>query len=598
MSVLARAAFAVLVCATFGAFFVAQELKSTPPVLQELTVTPFFSPNRDGRFDRARVSFVVKRTDDVTARVIDPDGDTVRELIDGRRVAGGRRVRLRWAGTDEDGRPVPDATYRIRVNLRRQGRSVTLPRNVVKDTTPPRVVVTSIGPEGGRPRPELLPRTDRRPVIVRFQAPGRRKQLLVFRTDVSPPRPVFPKPVALPDDAKSWEWDGTVAGRRVASGTYLVTVGSRDRAGNIGFSVPPPPRPRYGAPYPGRGGITVRYLTAQSSVLPAGAGERGQVAVDSVDADFTWTVRRVGEQGVRSRGRGTRSRVVGFRAPGGKSGLYLFTVRTRTRAVFAPVVVQSQEQSPVLVVLPATTWQGRNPADDDGDGRADTLNAGLGVRLARPYAGDGLPDQIPRHEALLLAHLDREGHRYDLTTDVALAQGTGPRLGGHAGVILAGDTRWLAGNVARALRRYVRGGGRVVSVGTGSLRRTVQLTPRGRAVAPTPPTTRDLFGSRLRSLVREPAVLTNVVDDIELFAGTEGQFSNIAAFEETLDAGAGARVVAAAATAEGQRNVIVATQVGKGLVIRPGLPDFSARLRDDTELAGLMERLWTLLRRR
>ena len=56
MNRLTAGVFAVLVIATFGAFFVAQRLKNAPPVLSQLTVFPFFSPNRDGRFDVARLS--------------------------------------------------------------------------------------------------------------------------------------------------------------------------------------------------------------------------------------------------------------------------------------------------------------------------------------------------------------------------------------------------------------------------------------------------------------------------------------------------------------------------------------------------------------
>jgi hypothetical protein len=263
------------------------------------------------------------------------------------------------------------------------------------------------------------------------------------------------------------------------------------------------------------------------------------------------------------------------------------------------VVVQSQQVSDVLVVLPATTWQGRNPVDDDGDGRADTLGAGLPIDLGRPYAGDGLPPQVRRHEALLLARLDRAGRRYDVTTDIALARGIGPGLAGHRGVILAGDAVWLDPAVARRLRRYVRGGGRLLSVGTGSLRRSVTFTPGGRAIDPTPATTRDLFGARLRPLARVPGTtLVNTQDDIDLFAGTEGQFTGIGAFEETAAIEGSGQPVATAATADGQRTVIVAARVGRGLVIRPGLPDFSARLGRDAELSTLLERTWTLLRTR
>jgi hypothetical protein len=595
----ARIAFALLVCATVGAFFFAQELKSTPPLVQDLKVTPFFSPNRDGRFDRARASFVLKRSDDVTVTVIDRAGDRVRELADNRRVPVGRRMNIVWDGRAADGRTVPDGIYRIRASLRRQGRSVTLPRNIRKDTRPPDVLVTSIGPLRDKlPRPELVPSVEGEPARVSFRAAGHRKEVLVYRTDVQPPRPVFDAPIELADDAVRWTWNGTVDGRRVAAGTYLVVVRARDQAGNVGSSTPIPPRFAFREPVRGRGGITVRYLTAQAPAEPVNAGDEALVAVDSVDANFRWTLRRVGEREVRKRGRGTRSRVVRFAAPGGKSGLYIFEARTRTRKVAAPLVVQSRQARDVLVVLPVTTWQGTNPVDDDGDGRPNTLGAGLPVRIARPYVKDGLPDQLPTQEALLLAQLDRSGRRYDLTTDVALARGVGPRLADHRGVILAGDTRWLDVGVARALRRFVRDGGRLLSVGTESLRRSVTVD-RDQAVAPTLPTDRDLFGARLRPVVREPATLVNVLDDVDLFGGTEGLFGGVDAFEQTLDVRGGARAIAAAAaTQAGDRQVIVASRLGDGLVIRPGLPDFSAKLRTNPELATFLERTWTLLRRR
>ena len=329
------------------------------------------------------------------------------------------------------------------------------------------------------------------------------------------------------------------------------------------------------------------------------AGARAAVAVTS-PGRFTWTLRRVGEREIRKRGRGSRTRLVRFAAPGGKSGLYIFEVRTRTRKAAAPVIVQSAENRDVLVVLPAMTWQGSNPVDDDGDGRPDTLGAGLPVRIGRPFVKSGLPAQLPTQEALLLSQLDREGHRYDLTTDVALARNEGPTIAGHRGVILAGDTRWLDPRVSKALQGFVRGGGTLFSAGTQSLRRTAELTPRGRAIKPTLPTVRDLFGARLRPIERldAPATLTNIVDDVQLFAGTAGQFSGITSFEQTLDVrGGSGAIVAAAATQDGRRQVIVATrpEKAKGLVIRPGLPDFSASLGDNAELAGFLERVWTLL---
>ena len=595
MTTLARIVFAVLVCATFAAFFAAQELKSKPALVQHVKVSRQLSPNGDGRHDRAFVSFSLQRRDDITVKVVEDDGDEVRSLVDGREVAPRERQRLHWDGRDDRGRQVPDGIYRIRVNLRRQGRAVTLPRDIHKDTRPPRPRVSDIGPQPGA-GPELLPRADGRPATVSFAAPGRHPEVQVLRTDVRPAQPVFDKPVRLADDARRWQWDGTSDGRRrAAAGTYAVVVRSRDRAGNVGSSAPAALRPGARGRLPGHAGITVRHLRVQAPAAAVPAGGRSAVAVDSVDKDYRWRLRRVGSSRSREDGRGTRSRVVGFRTPRGRSGLYLFEARTSRRLATAPLLVQSKAPQRVLVVLPATTWQGLNPVDDDGDGLPNTLLAGGPVQTSRPYVDDGLPPQLRRGEALLLAYLDRQSHRYDLTTDVALARGEGPRLAGHRGVILAGDTRWLDAGLGRALRAYVRGGGRVLSAGTSSLRRSVRVTNDGLAGDPTPPTTRDLFGSRLRPIARAPLTLVNTVDDIGLFAGTEGRFGGIEVFEETQSVAGGGRIVAAAAADDGRRRVIVATRLGKGLVIRPGLGDFARRLRARGEIGGFMESAWTLL---
>ena len=595
-SVVARVAFAALVVATFAAFFVTQRLKREPPVVQSVQARGFFSPNRDGRFDRAAFSFRLKRDDDVAVTVIEADGDPVRRLVRSRRLAAYRRLSLRWDGRDVDGRMAPDGRYRVRVGLRREGRSVTLPVTVRKDTRPPRPRVLSIGPED-EPRPELLPRPDGQPVRAQIVVPGRRASVLVYRTDVSPARLALE--AELPDGARRWTWDGMVDGRRVASGTYLVAVRSRDQAGNVGTSPRRlPPRPGYGVRLGGRGGISVRRLAAAVPTAPVEATRRAAFGVLAGGDRSTWTIRRAGEEGVRSRSAraGTRA-IVRPRVPGGKSGLYLFSLRTRTRAVTVPFAVQAVRQRRVLVVLPATTWQGHNQVDDDGDGLPDTLGRGVPVRTEGRILAGGLPPDVAAHTAPLLIALDRAGRRYDLTTDLALARGAGPRLAGHTGVILAGQARWVDAGVQRGLRRFVRAGGRLWITGADSLRRTVRVTPR-RAVDPRPATARDLFRTRLRPLVRRPGlVLTNVVDQVALFAGTGGQFPGFTVYEETAALGAGTRLAAAAATQDGRR-VIVAARSGRGLVLRTGLPELPIRLREDLELRELVRRVWTLLSRR
>ncbi|MEA2270134.1 MAG: hypothetical protein QOD55_2500 [Solirubrobacteraceae bacterium] len=604
MSRAAGIVFATLVAATFGAFFVAQRLKAAPAVVGEFKRTPFFSPNRDGRFDRATVRFELRDEDRVTLAVVSARGDEVRELIGGRTYLPYREIRARWDGRDDAGRRAPDGVYRFRITLQEQGRNVVMPQSVRLDTTPPRPRVTSIGPVRDRvARPELLPVPGGGTADVNLDAPGRRKRILLFKTAPGPARLVLEQ--SLPDDARRWSWDGrTSAGRPVSPGTYAVAVEARDQAGNIGRSMPLDrrglPAAGYGERLPGRGGITVRYLAVQPPARPARAGEPVPFGVDARGERWRYSVRRVGSREVVARGARTRGGVLRLTAPGRESGVYLLEVRTSTRRVTVPFAVQGADRRPVLVVLPLMTWQGRNPVDDDGDGRPDLLDSGLAVRLARVFAGDGLPAGFAQRDAPLLAWLARTERRFDVTTDVALAAGTGPGLQGHRGVLLPSDVRWLPAALQQRLRRFVRNGGTVASLGLDSLRRQVEVTGRGRLVNPTPAAPTDLFGGRPAPVQRPPApvTLTEAEDGIELFAGTDGQFPGWRTLEPLAAVGTQGRLASSAVTEAG-RPAISAVRFGRGLVLRYGLPELPVSLTlDETDpQTALMARTWTLLSR-
>lgn len=590
-------AFGLLVLATFAAFFVVQRIKREPADVGFARITPLFSPNGDGRLDRARVGFQLRTTDTVSLRVIDHGGDVVRTLIANRRVPAGTRVRAVWNGRDDAGRIVPDGVYDYRVNLQDQGRAVPLPRGVRVDTTAPRPRVQRIG--GDNRGPDILPQPDGQPVLIRFYNPARNDptELMVYRTNPDP-RQVFR--TVVPGGQRAFVYDGRdSAGRPLTPGTYVVALRVRDRAGNVGTAPGPlPPKAGYGERLSGHGGITVRALAAQPPLEPAIAQSPTTFGVDARGRRFAWSLRRAGRGRPYREGRPRTLPVVKIDAPKtDQSGLYLFEAHTRAHQTTVPLAVQAVKTQKVLVVLPAITWQGRNPVDDDGDGWPNTLTGGLPVRRERVFAG-GLPADLVQRVAPLLIYLDRAGLKYDLTTDLGLATNEGPRLENHTGVVLAGDMRWLPASVQRSLRRFVRAGGKVATFGIDSLRRQVRVTPT-RLVAPTAAARTDAFGATLGPLVRRPGTtLTIFNDEIDLFAGNvfggTGVFSGYDAYEETESVGSGAKVVASAVTGDGKK-VIVAERLGQGLVIRFGLPQLPQRLGRPGNESELVRRTWTLL---
>lgn len=592
---LAAAVFAVLVAATVGAFFVTQRLKQSPRLVRTLTVTRAISPHVP--YKRASIRIRLTRSDETTVSIIDAEGDVVRRLVAGRSHRPDQRIRLLWDGRDARGRAAADGEYRVRVGLRRQGRAVVLLDTITVDGTPPRPVVR-VRRAGGAGGPLLVPPRRRGP--VRFRVLGTRvdsERLFLYRTDGRRPRFATRLPARASAQADG-TWNGRIRGRPAPPGPYVVVVRDTDDVGNSASSFPfAPARP--GDP-PGGAGVTVRYLASQPPTVPTRAGRLFTVFVDSRGREYRWRLHRLGQARTITDGR-SRSPALRLHAPRGPSGVYVVELAAGPHRSAGLVPVQGLGRHRGLVVLPVISWQGRNRADDDGDGLVDSLEATGRASLARPLAGGGIPQGFAANEQPLLRLLDRPQQRYDLTTDAALA-GAGPgverALRAHRGVLLAGNPRWLPPRLNGALRRYVSGGGRVFSPGTDSLRRTVELRGDG-LMRPSGPSADDAFGATLAPVERRPVELLTAQDRIGLFRGGDGLFRGFSAFEETLAPGPGARVVAAAVdqrAAEGDP-VIVATALGRGLVIRTGLPEWEARIAGDLNVSALTRRAWSLLSR-
>ena len=613
MSQLAKVVFAVLVAATFGAFFVAQRLKSAESVAEYTQLKRFFSPNGDGRRDVDRISFKVKEADELTVTVVDRDGDRVRRLATGIDARPDRDVTVVWDGRTDTGARAPDGLYRMQLGLRRTGRTVTIAGSFVVDTTAPTPVVQSVTPPIAGPVPgdfEILARG-----VGRRRAPRFR----VLRTDVAPA-----KEVARFTGSKGSRravWDGRVGGAPAPPGTYMVVVRVRDRSGNVGSApavLPPVPGQVRGRP-----GITVRQITVEPPVEPVRAGGRVQFFVDSRRRPYRWDVRRVGASRPIRRGTGEPGKTLAIRAPSGISGAYLLRVRSGLYQARVPFLVQAQERAKLLVVAPAMSWLGVDKVDDDGDGLPNTLETGGPVKWPRVLT-QGLPPVFANETAPLLVFLDRARIRYDLTSDIALARSRDPRATDREGVLLAGSLRWIPRPLARRLRAYVDNGGRLASFGTDSMRRGVRIGPN-RLTQPTQPTPIDPFGARLEPVAnprteddgRTPLPLTALAEDpaLGLLTGSDGVLDAFGRLEESAARPETRRAKVltalgqdvtdterAKAEANGELPrealpVLTATRLGKGIEIRVGLTQWAQRAGTDAEVAQITNNIADILRR-
>lgn len=584
-------AFAALVVATVGAFFVTQHLKVSTPLIAG---GPYPSPSVisprstgcGGQHRRTNLSFyLLHRTDDVSVYIVSSDGTIVRTLASSRHMRRGVRSpdgQFPWDGRLDNGRVAPSGTYFYRIALLGQGRTIELTKTPVQViNTPPHPVIDSVSPD-------LIPDKGK-PVTIRYSGNEQRGGTLrIYRTDL-PGSPRLVKSYLTPWNGQTVTWNGTINGKPAPAGTYLIGLDVTDAACNTGRFPTELPPTRGSTP---NAGVTVRYLAAQPPFGPVAAGTNASVYVDSRQRPYRWTLHRVGSRRLtRGAGHGYSLTV---NVPGSQAGLYVLGLHSGPNSTAVPIVAHAANLGghSVLVVLPALTWQGLNPVDDNADGMPNTLESGGPVNLSRPLA-DGLPPGFA-DEAALLAYLDKAHLGYDLTTDLGLVNHVGATLRGHAAVVFAGPVRWLTPTLGSDLKAYVNRGGNVLVIGGDSLLRGVQISGAN-ASRPSAPSTTDVFGAQPGPNVTGSHDLITVLrDGLGIFSTTSGAFTGFPDFATTARVSSPGQILSAAGTSP-SRQSIVGYKLGSGDVVDIGLDGFGSSLRHNVDMQELIARLWKVL---
>ena len=616
------AAFVGLAIATIAAFFFTQHLKVTTPLIAGYpSPHPAAIDPRDGgvcvipgakgvptptSFRRMRVSFyLLNRADDVDVSIVDPAGAVIATLADSRHIGINHRTLFTWDGRRSNGQYAPDGTYYVQVSLIHQGRTVRISNQNSGALEPVRVQngpapIRVTGVRAGGIEPAVFPQPSGHPVIVHFTRTGRAPPTIrVYRTDL-PGAPRLVNSYRARSYANAF-WDGTLkSGRPAPQGTYLIGLSSLDHTCSRSVfptALPPPPGSTPHA------GVTVRYLAAQPSLTPVAPGSDATVEIDARRHRYQWALRRAGDRRVLSSGFSSAV-ALGVRLPGGSDGLYDLAVRWGSHRTVVPLVagVSGSGGSPsdaaasgrVLVVLPALTWQGLNPVDDDGDGMPNTLALGQPIRLVRPLV-DGLPAGLA-DEAGLLSYLRASGLRYSLTTDLSLLGGGEAALRRWSGIVFAGSERWLPASLGSALSTYVEQGGHVMSLGIDALRRSVTVSG-DQALDPSGPHSVDDLLARpgpVRS-TRGSLILVDQ-DKLHIFRGTAQALTGFKRYQQFGPVSSPAAIVSSAGVTSTSAAVI-GYRLGRGDVVDIGLPGFGSSLAHNVNAGELVSRVWTLLGR-
>ena len=136
---------AALLVATALAFVYTEKLKLTLSPILGTKVDKVLSPVCDCETDTAAISFRLRNRDRITVDVIDKNGDTVRTLVRNDPTPRGRTT-LHWDGRAQNGEVVPEGSYKPRVHLVGQHRTIVLPNPMRVDVTPPHIRLVSLAP--------------------------------------------------------------------------------------------------------------------------------------------------------------------------------------------------------------------------------------------------------------------------------------------------------------------------------------------------------------------------------------------------------------------------------------------------------------------
>jgi FlgD Ig-like domain len=276
-----------LLVATAAAFAITEHLKliKSPIFGAKISIggrddAKVFSPVCGCATSTATVQIELRHSDHVTVTIHDAGGHTVATLADGAPEPARTPTPFTWHGRTADGAVAPDGVYHPWIYLARTRHTYKFINKIGVDTKSPQVLSATRGTSKS-----VLFAGPGRTVAIRylFSEPAHavvylgRRQIILGRRSLQR------------DKVK---WAGTRGGRRLPAGTYTLSIGAQDIAGNE-------------TPANGRKQVTVvlSYIQVAPERITARRGRLFTVHVETAAQRYTW---RLGKQHGSRRGRSLR----------------------------------------------------------------------------------------------------------------------------------------------------------------------------------------------------------------------------------------------------------------------------------------------------
>jgi hypothetical protein len=267
-----------LLVATAAAFAITEHLKLEKSDLLGIKVLPrskFFSPVcRCATTGRATVIVKLRHTGHVTVTIVDLSHNEVRTIASNVLVHARRPMEFHWDGRTDAGGRAPDGIYHPWVQLPRD--TLRFANNIILDTQPPKVLSASISNR----RPVFLAGPGRS-ITIRYSFSGKARAVVYVGRRLA----VVGRRLAT-DKIK---WGGKLDFRPLRAGTYVLSIGARDRAGN---ETPAAERKQVR--------VVLRYIEVAPGLITAAAGKRLTAHVQTAARRYTW---RLGPQHGSRRGK-------------------------------------------------------------------------------------------------------------------------------------------------------------------------------------------------------------------------------------------------------------------------------------------------------